>query len=121
MNEKIVVIQNETENISTGIEYKNILCAFCLFRITSDEFSFFVNSQHEYEFKNPANILFQIRLFSKADGCIDINSPSLQFTWFPNFAWNFALCLKCKSHLGWKYHSESNSFFGLISDRIIKE
>ncbi|MBP7280081.1 MAG: hypothetical protein KBA66_00795 [Leptospiraceae bacterium] len=107
-----------TETEITKIEFKNILCASCSFIITSNEFTYFVNGQHEYSFKNPSNILYSIRLFSRADGSIDIDSPSIQFTWFPDFAWNFAICSNCTSHLGWKYHSQSNSFFGLITERL---
>lgn len=116
MNETTTL--TELEKTFARIEFQNILCASCLFRITSTEFTYFVNGQHEFTFKNPSSLSYSIRLFSKADGCIDIDIPTIQFTWFPGFAWNFAICVNCKTHLGWKYHSNSISFFGLITDKL---
>lgn len=109
----------EETNISAK-ESKSIVYAHCLFKITSPEFLFFVDGLHVYHFTNPVGNSFQIRLFSKASGCKEEGSPSLEYTWFPNFAWNFALCANCNRHLGWKYHSEWKTFFGLIANQIIE-
>jgi hypothetical protein len=62
-------------------------------------------------------------LFRTADGCRDEGVPTLEFTWFKDHAWSFALCSRCGLHLGWKYSGnppKADSFYGLIKSRLVK-
>jgi hypothetical protein len=69
---------------------------------------------------NPAGLLFHIGCFGEAIGCTVVGPDSLEYPWFPGFAWRFAMCAACGRHLGWQFRSEGKpSFFGLILDRLV--
>jgi hypothetical protein len=68
---------------------------------------------------NPAGFLFHIGCFAEAIGCVIVGPDSLEYAWFPGFAWRFALCGQCGSHLGWHFRSDGRgAFFGLILNRL---
>lgn len=31
--------------------------------------------------------------------------PSTEFSWFPGYAWQIALCKRCQIHIGWRFTS----------------
>ncbi len=96
-----------------------IRCAACKKRITTADRAIPVAGAHRHSFSNPAGFVFEIGCFSAADGCACHGRFTSEFTWFAGFAWRFALCGNCLTHLGWHYSSGSGSdFFGLIIDRL---
>lgn len=98
---------------------KYIYCYICLQPVTSEDDKITMNGSHQHTFVNPSNIEYTIACFKSAPGCVAIGSPTYEFTWFTNFAWQIALCGNCGEHLGWKYSSkESITFWGLIVNKI---
>ena len=99
---------------------KGILCRVCSHLITSPEEMVEKADRHVYTFKNPAGIVYTIGCFQNAPGCLSLGTSTNEFTWFPGFLWNFAVCRRCFSHLGWFYQSPSgDSFYGLILNQLI--
>jgi hypothetical protein len=97
-----------------------IACAACAAAITSPSHRIAINGLHEHRFMNPAGNLFHIGCFAHAVGCTIIGPDSLEYPWFPGFAWRFAMCGACGQHLGWHFRKrERGSFFGLILDRLV--
>jgi len=110
----------EQEKKKLKKEEDQILCKFCQNKITSMTQIINVNGQYRHTFTNPSGITFQIGCFSSANGCIIHGKPTLDFTWFDGFSWNFSLCSNCHAHLGWHYNSSENiNFFGLILDHLV--
>ncbi|ACS80585.1 cereblon family protein [Maridesulfovibrio salexigens] len=99
-------------------EKKTITCRECGARITDSSFSTKINDNHEHSFFNPHGYVFQIRCFSAATGCATSGPPSDDFTWFAGYTWQISACSKCRVHLGWRFQSNTNSFYGLIKDKI---
>ncbi|GAB4335496.1 MAG: hypothetical protein Kow0089_05240 [Desulfobulbaceae bacterium] len=77
------------------------------------------NERHEHTFFNPAGIIYEIRCFAAAPGCRVHGRPTGEFTWFPGYTWQYALCATCGDHLGWYFSSGESGFFGLISPKLI--
>jgi hypothetical protein len=81
-----------------------------------------IHGAHEHRFMNPAGVLFHIGCFAPAMGCTIVGPDSLEYPWFPGFAWRYAMCGSCGQHLGWHFRQrgedEHDAFFGLILDRL---
>lgn len=108
-------------------EERAIACAACLAIITTIERRVAVHGSHEHRFVNPAGLLFHIGCFAEAIGCRIVGPDSLEYPWFPGFAWRCASCASCGQHLGWHFRDASaetsatrSSFFGLILDRLVQ-
>ena len=114
-------IKKKSSKENKGDNEKNfILCRACRNEVTSIDTKISVNSSHIHTFSNPEGIVYEIGCFSLARGCINVGNPTIAFTWFPGFSWNFALCAQCLVHLGWKYQSPGEAFFGLILENIVE-
>jgi hypothetical protein len=111
LSQKIFVLEKEK---------LDILCGICRCSVTTADDMIDVNGSHFHTFRNPAGIVFRIRCFSSASGCSVIGQPTEEFTWFPGYSWNFALCSHCFAHLGWQFQSKAHRFFGLIRDNIVE-
>jgi hypothetical protein len=74
---------------------------------------------HEHTFRNPAGFSFHVLCYSDASGAIDAGDPTTEATWFPGYAWSFAICKHCHHHLGW-WFSGADRFAGLIATRLIR-
>lgn len=54
-----------------------------------------------------------------------VDRPSTEFSWFPGYAWQIAICKKCFTHVGWKFMAVNNrnlrprTFFGLSCKSLI--
>lgn len=102
-----------------GLEEEHfIYCRTCGSVITTPESIIAVDNHHVHSFSNPAGIVYEIGCFSSAEGCGIHGDPTAEHTWFEGFSWSFSICLSCLSHLGWFYQNETESFFGLILDRL---
>ncbi|SDL10713.1 hypothetical protein SAMN05660337_2105 [Maridesulfovibrio ferrireducens] len=110
-------LQDDSE-LNTSKYEQFIICKECEHKLTKPTFAIQVNDSHEHSFFNPHGYVFQLRCFSNASGCLTEGPPSSEFTWFSGYSWQITFCGKCFSHLGWKFTSDSNSFFGLIKDKI---
>ena len=75
---------------------------------------------HERVFINPAGRVFRIACFREAPGTASEGIPTEEYTWFPGYAWNLALCLGCGGHLGWRFEGTAMPpvFFGLIKTAL---
>ncbi len=99
-------------------EEEKIICKFCGHHITLSQNKIEVNGQHQHVFMNPVSVVYEIVCFSSANGCVNEGSPTVNDSWFSSYAWRFALCSGCLSHLGWFYQSDHDSFYGLISNHL---
>ncbi len=99
-------------------EKDGLYCAECHAPITRRRYRIVVNEQHEHVFANPAGYIFHISCFSEAQGCMITGEETDYFTWFPGYAWRYALCAQCINLLGWMFRSQQTMFFGLIMDKL---
>ena len=111
--------QKDTE-MKEELDRNPILCAGCQYEITSINQGIAVQGQHIHIFSNPGGFVFEIGCFAVAPGCVNQGKPTLEFSWFNGFNWNFALCLNCHLHLGWHFRSDLKSFYGLILNHLIQ-
>jgi len=110
--------QEELEQDLEGVDY---LCKFCRRKITTASEKIVVNGQHTHMCANPYGLLFEVGCFARASGCLTTGVPTLEFTWFPGYAWSIALCANCANHMGWHYTAQpSSGFYGLILDHLVQ-
>ena len=96
-----------------------LLCCRCRAPITDASARVEVSGQNEHYFANPHGYDFHIGCFAVAPGCIAHGPATGEFTWFPGHAWQLAACTACTLHLGWRFRSPRQDFFGLILDRLV--
>lgn len=95
-------------------------CAACRREIVRREAAIERAGAHQHSFANPLGVRFRIGLFREAPGCRASGPLTLEYTWFPGYAWQIALCGGCQTHLGWRYaRPGSPAFHGLILDRLL--
>ena len=99
---------------------EKILCRQCMQVITSPAERIQVQGSHSHTFSNPAGLLFKIGCFSRVKGCVDASPLEAEWSWFRGYAWQVVLCSACAGHLGWRYTGQSDSFYGLILDRLMQ-
>lgn len=98
-----------------------ILCRYCLNQVTSSEHRTVINGSHGHRRYNPVGVIFDVGCFSLAPGCNRQGVATLEHTWFPGYAWSYALCSNCQTHLGWFFESGTGHVFvGLILDKLIE-
>ena len=102
------------------LEEFSIRCRHCGSGVTSSEHGLEVDGRKQHTFFNPAGLLFEIGSFSAAPGCANMGRPTTEFCWFPGFAWRYAHCAACGTHLGWQFVSEADAFWGLVLERLIE-
>ena len=110
--------KSETERDATSRDDDALRCAVCEHRITSASYRVERSGAHEHTFVNPGGFVHTIGCFIAAPGCIHIGDPHSAFTWFPGFAWQIALCARCRTHLGWVFRCTPDQFHGLILTAI---
>ena len=108
----------QTEYEDQPEEEEELRCAACGHPITRPKLRISVNGQHGHTFVNPAGILFEIGCFSEAEGCGELGPESDEFSWFPGYSWQVAVCRSCMTHLGWRFWSSGRTFYGLILNRL---
>jgi len=109
--------ENKTES-DAGTD-DAIYCAKCSHLLTRMRWAVDIGG-HERVFINPAGRVFRIACFKDAPGATDEGTPTEEFTWFPGYAWNLAVCLGCGVHLGWRFEGTAMPpvFFGLIKSAL---
>ncbi|MFP4168462.1 MAG: cereblon family protein [Desulfonatronovibrionaceae bacterium] len=95
------------------------LCRDCYSLVTSQLQETKVNSRHVHIFPNPHGLVFEIGCFLDAV-CFTLGQPSTEFTWFPGYAWDIAMCISCRRHLGWMYTNKDRRFYGLVLQALLK-
>lgn len=99
-----------------------IVCAACRHPVTSEHLRISVDQRHQHRCVNPQGIVFHIGCFRDAPGCRTVGQPTMEFTWFQGFAWDYALCGACAALLGWRFQSAGRlPFFGLILNRLASD
>lgn len=116
-----IQLEEKTEASMDDNDQRKIICANCKTIITSVKDKMEISSKHQHTFYNPQGYVYNIRCYKKAPGCMQYGYKTSEFTWFPGYAWQIALCSNCNIHLGWKYDSGSSTFYGLIFDKLIEE
>jgi hypothetical protein len=104
----------ETDDART-VRRRVVRCRACGHAIARSEDA--IAGESALTFTNPHGLVFSIRRFTSASGCLTIGEPTFEHTWFPGCAWQVALCRACSVHVGWKF-TGSAGFFGLIVTRI---
>jgi hypothetical protein len=98
-------------------ENKKLFCTSCKNYITDLEAAISINGAHTHTFSNPTGLIYTINCFQPASGCQTIGDSTDEYTWFSGYEWQIAICRSCREQLGWLF-SNSNQFYGLISDRL---
>ena len=97
-----------------------IQCKRCRFHLTGSNFALSIEGHHEHIQCNPQGLTFVFKCFSKVPGSFINGISTLEYSWFPGYAWQFSHCQSCGEHLGWYFKNTDNDpFFGLINDKII--
>ena len=100
---------------------KPLVCARCKHPITTTAARIEVAGQHEHARKNPHGYEYVFGCFAEAPGCLPVTWPSTEFAWFAGYTWEIGRCERCREHLGWRFASADQVFFGLISDRLVDD
>jgi hypothetical protein len=100
---------------------KSLLCIQCGHTITSESYRISLNGSHRHYKTNPHGAGFHIGCFDSAAGCRGVHAEFYEHSWFAGYTWQVAVCANCSHHLGWRFRSEKNSFYGLILDQLRSE
>jgi hypothetical protein len=100
------------------LQEQRLYCARCRHAITGADQRIIVNGAEEHDCVNPLGLRFRIVCFRQAPGCAVWEPGTLEHTWFAGYAWSIAGCARCRTHVGWCFHSKDDTFFGLIVDRL---
>ena len=103
---------------STDRDGDDLVCTVCAHRITASAYRIERSGAHEHTFVNQAGFLHHIGCCAAAPGCIHIGDTRQEFTWFPGWNWQIALCARCRAHLGWIFRCAGEQFHALIVTAI---
>ena len=97
-----------------------LLCAACGHPITrvAEKTDIFGRHDHAFPYYNR---MVQLGCFLNAPGALGVESVSHGYSWFRGYAWRIQVCEKCYTQLGWKYISDSGSFYGLVFNTLKEE
>lgn len=95
-----------------------LLCTVCRHPVTHGDRACRIHGEHERHCANPAGVYFHILCFDDASGCRVEGQATTDFSWFAGYAWQYALCAQCQTHLGWFFSGTEPAFFGLIKNRL---
>lgn len=75
---------------------------------------------------NPAGYIHETLTVHKTldDAAKIVDRPSTEFSWFPGYAWQIAVCKRCSSHIGWKFiavtkNLKPRTFYGLSCKSLV--
>ncbi len=94
-----------------------VRCRNCSYTITRGRWAIQRGGAFQHRFRNPAGWSFQVGCYAKAPGVLICDEPNADHSWFPGYLWQFTLCEKCGTHLGWWYIG-ADEFAGLILTRL---
>ena len=108
----------ETDPEEVSKEEEALNCAACGQPVTNPKHRTSVGGDFQHAVVNPAGVLFEIGCFAEAEGCRQVGPESDEFSWFDGYVWQVAVCKGCRAHLGWRFWSSDNEFYGLILNRL---
>lgn len=111
--------EEAARDLSDGVN-RRLLCRVCGSPVTSEAERIAINGSHDHIFRNPGGVVFHVGCFTDAKGCLVVGAFTEEYTWFSGFEWCYAVCSGCHVHLGWRYESNGEGFFGLILDRLVR-
>jgi hypothetical protein len=94
-------------------------CRGCRHGITHGRFAIEVDGAHAHTFRNPVGWSFRLGCFADAPGAAVSGTATYVHTWFSGYAWRFAHCGACGTHLGWWFVAGSDVFAGLVLTRLM--
>ncbi len=97
---------------------KRLFCAVCRHPVTHQEERIEVNGRHAHTCTNPYGFTYTFGCFREAPGCVAHGEATAEHSWFRGYAWQIALCAHCNNHLGWRFDSSGDHFYGLILQRL---
>nr|XP_018906555.1 PREDICTED: protein cereblon-like [Bemisia tabaci] len=109
--QKLQILRTNNPIERLRLEYNILLksrfmcCSTCKNKIgmQSDMFSMSVDGP-QGTFCNPNGYVHDVLTFYQVKGLhYGTHPPSLEFSWFPEYAWTVAYCDSCMNHLGWKF------------------
>ncbi|MEE2904697.1 MAG: cereblon family protein [Myxococcota bacterium] len=118
------IIETSLCDETTPSKAPGVYCARCRQQLadTSSIFSLAGQPTHN-AFANPAGFLRVVITFESVRNYTEEGHVTKDFTWFAGYSWQVIYCQSCKSHLGWKYHSNTqgtpNLFYGLLQTAIL--
>ncbi|BES92127.1 protein cereblon homolog [Nesidiocoris tenuis] len=71
---------------------------------------------------NPGGFVHDTVTLLKASHLSLISHPSAEFSWFPGYYWQIAVCTHCHKHIGWKFTSQTlvpRYFWGLSRQSLV--
>ena len=71
------------------------MCRTCSRPVARTRDRIAVDGRYRHNLFNPAGILFEVECFTAAPGCRFKGEFTEAFTWFPGYAWRFALYAGC--------------------------
>jgi hypothetical protein len=95
-----------------------IRCRRCQHDVTAGRYAIEVDGSHAHTFRNPAGWSFRLGCFADAPGAAPAGAATYQHTWFPAYAWRYAHCGACGTHLGWWFVGGDDAFAGLVLSRL---
>lgn len=95
-----------------------IRCGRCRYEVTAGRYAIEVDGAHAHTFRNPAGWSFRLGCFADAPGAAPSGVETYAHTWFAGYAWRFAHCDECGTHLGWWFVGGGDAFAGLILARL---
>jgi len=114
--------QQDEEDRRKQHEGGRLYCAACGRWITRQDQRVPVSGAHTHTFRNPHGLAFKIGCFATAPGCGQVGEATEEWTWFPGYSWQVAVCSHCGSHLGWRYLSRAgDAFYGLILRQLAEQ
>ena len=116
-------IESSVSDEMTPSKSCGVYCAQCRQQITDTSSIFSLDGQSTHNaFANPAGHLRVVITFESLRNYTEDPYITRNFTWFPGYSWQVIYCQSCKSHLGWKYrsntHRTSKFFYGLLQAAI---
>jgi hypothetical protein len=111
-------LQTRRQRSALPKQERRLFCGTCRHAITTVDARLSVNGAHQHRCTNPHGLTFDIGCFRDAPGCTVTGQPTAEHTWFPGYRWDIALCAQCHTHLGWRFESPADGFYGLILARL---
>jgi len=87
-----------------------LVCLNCQTKL-ADQTSIFSMSTEgpQGTFINPNGHLHETLTLHHAINLSAIGSPSVEYSWFPGYAWTVLVCSSCYSHIGWRFTATRSS------------